>query len=127
MVEYQNHYQELFDKYGINNVFLITPLTSEEHIRKIDSYTKSFIYMVASSSITGAKGEISSQQVNYFERIQSMELQSKLIIGFRISNHQTFTKACQYANGAIIDLAFIWFLDENGVEKIEDFIGSLLS
>tara|TARA_B100001059_G_C17638592_1_gene478157 strand:- start:444 stop:767 length:324 start_codon:yes stop_codon:yes gene_type:complete len=107
MVEYQNHYQELFDKYGINNVFLITPLTSEEHIRKIDSYTKSFIYMVASSSITGAKGEISSQQVNYFERIQSMELQSKLIIGFRISNHQTFTKACQYANGAIIDLAFI--------------------
>ena len=127
MVEYENHYQKLFEKYGINNVFLITPLTSEERIRKIDSYTKSFIYVVASSSITGAKVEISSQQINYFERIQSMELQSKLIIGFGISNRQTFTKACQYANGAIIGSAFIRFLDENGVEKIEDFIGPLLS
>jgi tryptophan synthase alpha chain len=56
-----------------------------------------------------------------------MELQSKLIIGFGISNRQTFTKACQYANGAIIGSAFIRFLDENGVGKIEDFIGSLLS
>ena len=70
MVEYENHYKALFEKYGINNVFLITPLTSEERIRKIDSYTQSFIYMVASSSITGAKGEISQQQINYFERIK---------------------------------------------------------
>lgn len=122
MVEYENRYQELFEKYGINNVFLITPLTSEERIRKIDSYTQSFIYMVASSSITGAKGEISRQQIDYFERIQSMSLQSKLIIGFGISNHQTFSKACEYGNGAIIGSAFIRFLEANGVDKISDFV-----
>ncbi len=127
MVEYENHYQELFDKYGINNVFLITPLTSEERIRKIDSYTKSFIYMVASSSITGAKGEISQQQIDYFERIQSMNLQSNLIVGFGISNHQTFSKACEYGNGAIIGSAFIRFLEQNGVEKISDFVDSVLN
>jgi len=126
MVEYENHYQALFEKYGINNVFLITPLTSEERIRKIDSYTKSFIYMVASSSITGAKGEISQQQIDYFERIQSMNLQSNLIIGFGISNHQTFLKACEYGNGAIIGSGFIRFLEENGVEKIRKFVESVL-
>jgi tryptophan synthase alpha chain len=126
MVEYENHYQELFEKYGINNVFLITPLTSDERIRKIDSYTKSFIYMVASSSITGAKGEISQQQIDYFERIQSMNLQSKLIIGFGISNHQTFSKACDYGNGAIIGSAFIRFLEEHGVEKISEFVNSVV-
>lgn len=126
MVEYENHYQALFEKYGINNVFLITPLTSEERIRKIDSYTKSFIYMVASSSITGAKGEISQAQIDYFQRIQSMKLKSKLIIGFGISNHQTFSKACEYGNGAIIGSAFIRFLEEKGVEKISDFINSVL-
>jgi len=126
MIEYENHYQALFEKYGINNVFLITPLTAEDRIRKIDSYTKSFIYMVASSSITGAKGEISQQQIDYFERIQSMNLKSKLIIGFGISNHQTFSKACQYGNGAIIGSAFIRFLEENGVEKISEFVDSVL-
>ena len=125
MVEYENHYQELFDKYGINNVFLITPLTSEERIRKIDSYTKSFIYMVASSSITGAKGEISQQQIDYFERIQSMKLQSNLIIGFGISDHKTFAKACEYGNGAIIGSAFIKFLGQYGLKKISEFVNSI--
>lgn len=125
MVEYENHYKALFEKYGINNVFLITPLTSEERIRKIDSYTQSFIYMVASSSITGAKGEISQQQINYFERIKSMNLTSKLIIGFGISNHETFTKACEYGNGAIIGSAFIRFLDEHGVQRIGHFVESI--
>lgn len=125
MIEYENHYQALFEKYGINNVFLITPHTSEERIRKIDSYTKSFIYVVASASITGAKGEISQQQINYFNRIKSMNLQSKLIVGFGISDHKTFSTACQYMNGAIIGSAFIKALDKNGVEGVSKFISSV--
>ena len=74
MVEFENHYKELFDKYGLTNVFLITPHTSNERIRKIDSYSKAFIYVVASASITGAKGDISNNQVLYFERIKAMNL-----------------------------------------------------
>ena len=127
MVEFENHYQELFDKYGLTNVFLITPHTSEERIKKIDSYTKAFIYVVASSSITGAKGEISKQQVAYFERIKAMNLQSKLIIGFGISDKDTFNTACTYANGAIIGSAFIRDLGKNGVDKIDNFIKPILA
>ena len=86
MVEFENHYKDLFDKYGLTNVFLITPHTSDERIRKIDSYSKAFIYVVASASITGAKGEISAEQIAYFERIKAMNLKSTLIVGFGISN-----------------------------------------
>ena len=125
MVEYENHYQQLFEKYGIKNVFLITPQTIEERIKKIDSYSKSFIYMVASSSITGAKGEISQQQIDYFERIKSMNLKSNLVIGFGISDHKTFSKACEYSNGAIIGSAFIKFIEEKGIYKIGEFISSI--
>jgi tryptophan synthase alpha chain len=127
MVEFENHYQKLFDTYGLNNVFLITPHTSEERIRKIDSYTKAFIYVVASSSITGAKGEISNQQIAYFERIQSMKLKSRLIIGFGISDKATFNTACKYAHGAIIGSAFIKDLGANGVRNIDHFIAPILS
>ena len=127
MVEFENHYQALFDKYGITNVFLITPNTEEERIRKIDTYSKAFIYVVASSSITGAKGEISKEQLAYFERIQAMKLKSKLIIGFGISDKSTFTTACTYANGAIIGSAFIKDLGKNGVAGIDDFIKPIIS
>jgi tryptophan synthase alpha chain len=127
MVEFENHYQQLFDRYGLTNVFLITPNTSAKRIKKIDSYTKAFIYVVASSSITGAKGEISNQQIAYFKRIKNMDLQSKLIVGFGISDKSTFNTACTYANGAIIGSAFIKYIDKNGIEKITDFIKPIIS
>ncbi|MDB4181710.1 tryptophan synthase subunit alpha [Polaribacter sp.] len=125
MVEFENHYQALFDKYGLTNVFLITPNTSEERIRKIDNYTKTFIYVVASSSITGAKGAISKQQMDYFKRVKAMQLKSKLIIGFGISDKPTFTTACDFADGAIIGSAFIKHLGSHGVENIDTFISTI--
>lgn len=127
MIEFENHYNALFSRYGINNVFLITPQTSEERIRKIDNLTQSFIYVVASSSITGAKGEISQKQIDYFKRIKAMNLKSNLVIGFGISDYNTFSKACQYGNGAIIGSAFIKFLSKNGTKKIGDFISPILN
>jgi tryptophan synthase alpha chain len=127
MVEFERHYQQLFEKYGITNVFLITPHTSEDRIKKIDSYSKAFIYIVASASITGVKGDISNQQLEYFERIKAMNLESKLIIGFGISDKETFTTACNYANGAIIGSAFIKNLGINGVESTDDFIKPIIS
>jgi tryptophan synthase alpha chain len=127
MVEFENHYQQLFEKYGITNVFLITPHTSEDRIRKIDSYSKAFIYVVASASITGAKGEISDSQIEYFERIKGMNLQSKLVIGFGISDKATFDTACAYSNGAIVGSAFIKHIGTNGVDEIDDFIKPIIA
>lgn len=125
MVAYESHYKKLFDQYGITNVFLITPHTSDDRIRKIDELSDGFIYMVASSSITGAKGEISQAQIDYFERIKAMNLNNKLIIGFGISNKSTFDKACAYGNGAIIGSAFINSLEKNGIEGIGAFISGI--
>lgn len=126
MIEYENHYKALFAKYGISNVFLITPQTSDERIHKIDEMTDAFIYVVASSSITGAKGEISQGQIDYFNRIKAMNLKSKLIVGFGISNQSTFDTACEYMNGAIIGSAFINFLREKGTDSIDQFVKGII-
>jgi len=127
MIEYENHYQQLFKKYGLTNVFLITPHTSDKRIRKIDALSEAFIYVVASASITGAKGEISEQQIGYFERVKAMNLKSKLIIGFGISDKETFDTACEFSSGAIIGSAFIKYLAKNGVGSIADFISPIIS
>lgn len=107
MQEYLNEYQPMFESYGLINIFLITPQTSESRIREIDSNSRGFIYMVSSASTTGAKGGISDEQVKYFERIKAMKLQNPTLIGFGISNHETFKRACQHSAGAIIGSAFI--------------------
>lgn len=115
MQEYLVEYKSMFVKYNLKNIFLITPQTSESRIRLIDENSDGFIYMVSSTSTTGNKNEIGVEQENYFKRIADMKLKNPTIIGFGIHNHQTFSKACEYANGAIIGSAFI-----KAIEKSED-------
>lgn len=109
--EFTNRYQSLFCANNLHNIFLISPQTPDERIRMIDAETDGFIYMVSSSSITGAKNEISDTQKAYFNRIKNMNLSNPALIGFGISNHETFRQACDYASGAIIGSAFIRHLD----------------
>lgn len=121
---YESRYQNCFEKYNLSNIFLVTPETSNERIQKIDALSNGFIYMVAASSTTGAKKSIAAHQEAYFKRIQAMKLQNPRVIGFGISNNQTFERACNYANGAIIGSAFIDVLtnSQNIAEDIATFI-----
>jgi tryptophan synthase alpha chain len=127
LAEYQEEYKPLFDRYGLFNIFLITPQTSEARIRLIDEISDGFIYMVSSASVTGATSGISEQQEAYFKRIQAMNLRNPRLIGFGISNHETFTRASQYAQGAIIGSAFIKVLQKATDLKrdITDFVTSV--
>ncbi len=127
MQEYLDEYKQMFDQYGLRNIFLITPQTSEKRIREIDHNSNGFIYMVSSASVTGAKSGISEQQIAYFKRIKAMNLANPQLIGFGISNYETFSMACQYASGAIIGSAFIKLLQQSKhLEKdIKDFIASV--
>lgn len=113
MQEYLDEYKSVFEKYKLKNVFLITPQTSEARVRFIDEHSDGFIYMVSSSSTTGAKSEIKDAQEAYFKRIQTMKLKNPTIIGFGISDNKTFEKACEYASGAIIGSAFVKALDSS--------------
>jgi tryptophan synthase alpha chain len=108
-------------------VFLITPQTSDERIHYIDSVSNGFIYMVSSASTTGAKVGFGDTQTDYFERIANMNLNNPQIVGFGISNNETFTQATKYAKGAIIGSAFVKHVTNDGVDKITDFTKKILN
>lgn len=126
MQQYLDEYKSLFDSYGLVNTFLISPQTSEKRIREIDENTDGFIYMVSSHSITGAKADISAEQIAYFERVKAMNLKNPRLIGFGISDAQTFSTASKFSNGAIIGSAFIKVL-RNSKSLNEDIIEYLKS
>lgn len=123
MYEYEELYQDIFKQYGISNIFLVTPQTTEERIRKIDNLSDSFIYLLSSNATTGKNLEVGEQATHYFQRLKNMNLKNPLVIGFGISDKDTFQKATTYAKGAIIGSAFVRLLStENGMDKIEPFI-----
>jgi tryptophan synthase alpha chain len=106
MREFLEDYQAIFAKYDIKNIFLVTPQTSEERIRFIDEHSNSFIYLVSSSSTTGKKVGIEGAEA-YLSRIQKMNLKSPTMVGFNISNKESFESATRFADGAIIGSAFV--------------------
>lgn len=123
---YHEQYESIFKKYNLVNVFLITPQTSEDRVRFIDSISDGFIYMVSSASTTGAKNSIGRDQEEYFSKIAGMQLKTPQIVGFGISNKETFDRATENTKGAIIGSAFVKFLSENSIENIPTFIQSIL-
>ena len=122
---YHENYKALFDKHGLYNMFLITPQTSEARIKYIDKVSNGFIYMVSSASVTGAKSTFGNTQTEYFKRIATLKLKTPTVIGFGISNQETYKIACDQSRGAIIGSAFIQFLEKEGEEKIGSFIESI--
>jgi tryptophan synthase alpha chain len=100
------------DKYDLRVIMLISPETSEERIRFIDENTDGFVYMVSSASVTGAKDRFDPGSLEYFRRVDSMNLKNPRMIGFGISNEQTLKAAYDNAAGAIIGSKFVTLLSQ---------------
>jgi len=113
LYEFENEYKQIFQKNSLDFIFLITPETSEERIRKIDELSTAFIYAVSSSSTTGKDSDLKLQQ-KYFYKLQQMNLKNPVLVGFGIKDKQTFKAACEFTNGAIIGSAYIRALQNGG-------------
>lgn len=127
--DYLVEFQPVASQYGIHIIMLITPETSEKRIREIDSQTEGFIYMVSSAATTGAQKDFDTQKQSYFRRIQKMQLRNPLMIGFGISNKQTYETAMAHASGCIIGSKFVTLLKEEkgNVQKAIEHLFDLLN
>ena len=122
---YIKEYKEMSEKYDVAVIMLITPGTSEGRIRLIDGNCDGFIYMVSAASTTGARDRFDAEQVDYFKRIDSMGLRHPRLIGFGISNAQTYRDACLHSSGAIIGSQFIKCLQTSSIPS--EAVDSLLA
>jgi tryptophan synthase alpha chain len=128
MYEFETEYGDIIKKYNLNLIFLVTPETKEDRLKRIDSLSTGFIYAVSSSSTTGSNKDINDQQ-SYFEKLQSMKLKNPILVGFGIKDKQTFDAACKFTNGAIIGTAYIKALSNGKDVKAatKEFLGSVLN
>ncbi len=127
MYEFETMYKPLFDKNDLKFIFLVTPETSEERIKKIDTLCSGFIYAVSSSSTTGKNKAIEGQE-GYFKKLQQMNLKNPVLVGFGIKDKASFASACKYTNGAIIGSAYIKALEHTTDinQTTKEFVNSII-
>jgi tryptophan synthase alpha chain len=108
--EYETEYGEMIQRYGLDFIFLITPETSDERVRKLDALSTGFLYAVSSSSVTGTDKDFVGVE-KYLERLRSLHLKNPVFVGFGIKDKTTFDAACAHANGAFMGSAYIKALE----------------
>ena len=126
--EFETEYGAIIKKHGLDFVFLVTPETSEERIRKLDSLSTGFLYAVSSSSTTGSDKNMTDVNA-YLLKLKSMQLKNPVLVGFGIKDKQTFDAACAHANGAIIGSAYIKALEHatDVSETTKNFLTRILN
>lgn len=126
--EFETEYGPLIRKYGLDFIFLVTPETSEERVRRLDQLSTGFLYAVSSSSTTGGEKDMNSVDA-YLRRLQSYQLKNPLLVGFGISDKASFDQACRRSAGAIIGSAFVRALEGAQDERkaSAQFVQSILS
>ncbi len=117
---YEKEYSLIFEKYNIIPIFLITPQTPEARILQIAEASKGFIYVVSTAATTGTQNAYPAETMDYFKRINNMQLGVPTLTGFGISNKATLEQASRYSAGGIIGSAFIKAIDSS-----EDLAGDI--
>ena len=111
--EYETEYGAIIQKHGLDFIFLVTPETSDDRVRKLDALSSGFLYAVSSSSTTGKDKNMQDVSA-YLQRLRKLGLKNPVIVGFGIKDRDTFESACKFANGAIIGTAYIKALETSG-------------
>jgi len=125
--EFENEYGAIIKKYGLDFVFLVTPETSDERVKRLDKLSGGFLYAVSSSSTTGKDKNMNDVAI-YLQKLKNLELKNPVLVGFGIKDKQTFQAACDNANGALIGTAFIKALesDANVERATKNFLNEII-
>lgn len=130
-IEETDEYIAAAKKHKICPVFIVSPLTSNERLDKINKETKGFIYVVSRLGVTGARASLEGSTLRLIERIRPFT-DKPLCVGFGISNPEHVKSVIKAgADGAIVGSAIINLIENNIGDKekmlhnIADYVKSM--
>ncbi len=125
--EFEHEYGAIIKQHALDFIFLVTPETTPDRVNKLDALSSGFLYAVSSSATTGGDKDFSEVEI-YLQKLQQMNLNNPVMVGFGIKDKLTFESACKFANGAIIGSAFIKELNNNNKVDVtaNNFVHAIL-
>ena len=125
--EFETEYGAIVKKNGLDFIFLVTPETSDERLRTLDTLSTGFLYAVSSSSTTGSDKDFNAVE-KYLHQLQEKKLVNPVLVGCGIKDKETFESASKYSNGAIIGTAFIKALENTSdiAGSVKQFLGGII-
>ncbi len=122
--EKQEHFLSYCGKYDLYNIQVISPVTTDNRLKKNAKVATGFVYCAAHQGITGAKDEMNPFISSYLKRIKKY-FSIPLAVGFGISKKNHIESLATQADIIVIGSALIKEIDRGGLNGVENFIKNL--
>ena len=115
---------------GLDPIFLISPTTTDERIRRSSELGRGFLYVISRLGVTGARDQMAPEAGDLLDRVRRLS-RLPVAVGFGISRPEHVAEACRHADAAVVGSALVNVIaehDGNGVaERAGEYVRWLKS
>ena len=98
---------------GLDPIFLISPTTTEERIRRSSDSGRGFLYVISRLGVTGMRDRLADDVDGLMQRVRRCS-DLPVALGFGISSPEQVAAACQVADAAVVGSALVNVVAQHG-------------
>jgi tryptophan synthase alpha chain len=129
--EESTQFREALSRARIDTIFLLSPTTSAERIRRAAALGTGFLYGISRLGVTGARDEIADSARELADRVRR-ETGMPLALGFGLSRPEHVRAVSEFADAAVVGSALVNVIAEHGrsprlLDEVERYVRWLKS
>jgi tryptophan synthase alpha chain len=130
-IEEADDFRGTMAKRDIDTIFLLSPTTTDERIRKAAALGSGFLYAISRLGVTGAREQVSTGAREMVQRIRAAT-DLPVALGFGISTPEHVREVGQWADAAVVGSALVNVIAEAGAApdlaaRVEEYVRWLKS
>ena len=130
-IEEADEFRGMMAGRGVDTIFLLSPTTSEERIRKAAALGSGFLYAISRLGVTGARAEVATGAREVVARIRAAT-DLPVALGFGISKPEHVREVGRWADAAVVGSALVNVIAEAGASpdlatRVEEYVRWLKS
>lgn len=124
-------FRTTFAAAGIDTIFLLSPTTTAERIRRAAELGSGFLYGISRLGVTGVRDTIDDSARELAQRVKA-ETHMPLALGFGISRPEHVRAVTEWADAAVVGSALVKVIAEHGqsaglLDEVERYVRWLQS
>jgi tryptophan synthase alpha chain len=125
-IEEAGEFRETLAAAGLDTIFLLSPTTTDERIRKAAELGRGFLYGISRLGVTGARDSVSTGAELMVRRIRA-HTTLPIALGFGISRPEHVAEVTAYADAAVVGSALVALIAEHAgspdlLDRVETYI-----
>ena len=125
-VEEAAEFREAMAARGIDTIFLLSPTTTPERIRRAAQLARGFLYGISRLGVTGVRDQVAPEARELAERIRA-ETSLPIALGFGISRPEHVRQIGQWADAAVVGSGLVTVIAQNIdatdlIDRVESYV-----